>query len=141
LRVVVPDKPVGSAYNIVYGETLRRYKLDQIDKGVRSRLAALMANIGEVEAFLSALDLTQRLSYNHPNYRAWKRGTTAPPAQRKATDTVRIRELTQALANAHAHIRELEKAWSERATYRRISPEVITSRPDKENVFTPPAED
>jgi hypothetical protein len=139
------DKPVGSAYNKIYGDILRRYKLDQVDKGVRSRLGNIMTNIGEVEAFLATLTLPVRLSLNHPNsiYRAWKRGTTAP-VERKASDAVRIKQLTKALSDAYSYIKELEKelenARPKVSTRYGATPMVITSRPDGDRGRQPPTD-
>jgi hypothetical protein len=44
-----------------------------IDKGTRSRLADLMDNRSEVEAWRSSLSLGERLHLNHPNgvWRKW----------------------------------------------------------------------
>jgi len=109
------DHPTGYRYNQLVGDWLRRYKLDEIDKGARSRLLDIMEHRAEVEAFRANLDTTTRLSLVHPNglHRAWKRGTSAvKPADRKLTaarEAARVQELLAALADRDRYIKELER--------------------------------
>jgi hypothetical protein len=39
------NQPQGKAYNMAFGEWLQRYKLDDMDKGDRSRLFSVMDNL------------------------------------------------------------------------------------------------
>jgi hypothetical protein len=61
------NRPDGKAYNTVFGEWLNRYKLDDMDKGDRSRLFSVMDNLPNVEEWRRTLPLTARLKLNHPN--------------------------------------------------------------------------
>src|SRR5215471_3005212 len=59
---------------MAFGEWLQRYKLDDMDKGDRSRLFQVMDNLGQIEEWRKTLTLTERLKLNHPNavLRKWK---------------------------------------------------------------------
>ncbi len=61
------NKPEGKAYNMVFGEWLQRYKLDDMDKGDRSRLFKMMDALPLIEEWRRTLTLTERLKLNHPN--------------------------------------------------------------------------
>lgn len=73
------NKPVGGKFNKMFGAWLNKYGFDDIDKGVRSHLIALVTDPG-AESWLSTLTATQRLEYNHPNtiFRHYKRATVVP---------------------------------------------------------------
>jgi hypothetical protein len=68
------NKPEGKGYNTAFGEWLTKYKLDDMDKGDRSRLFAVMENLPSIEEWRQTLTLTERLKLNHPNavLRKWK---------------------------------------------------------------------
>ena len=61
------NKPEGKAYNMAFGEWLQRYKLDDMDKGDRSRLFQVMDALPQIEEWRRTLTLTERLKLNHPN--------------------------------------------------------------------------
>lgn len=61
------NKPEGKAYNFAFGEWLQRYKLDDMDKGDRSRLFQMMDALPLIEEWRRTLTLTERLKLNHPN--------------------------------------------------------------------------
>jgi hypothetical protein len=83
---------------------------------VRSKLIVLMEHRAEVEAWRDTLDLTLKLSLNHPNsmLRAWKKATTVrSPSERKrgnARNAARIKELLAANTDLRAYVAELESA-------------------------------
>jgi hypothetical protein len=79
------NRPQGKGYNLAFGEWLQRYKLDDMDKGTRSRLFEVMDNLGQIEDWRQTLPLNLRLSLNHPNavLRKWK----AHMAPEKRTET------------------------------------------------------
>jgi hypothetical protein len=68
------NRPEGKAYNMAFGEWMAKYKLDDMDKGDRSRLFAVMDNLPMIEEWRKTLTLTERLKLNHPNsvLRKWK---------------------------------------------------------------------
>lgn len=59
--------PNGKGYVIEYGKWLKKYGFDDIDKGVRSRLAQCMEKRSEIERMRSIMSLSERLKLNHPN--------------------------------------------------------------------------
>jgi hypothetical protein len=60
------NKPEGKGYNTAFGEWLVKYKLDDMDKGDRSRLFSVMDNLPAIEEWRQQLTLTQKLALNHP---------------------------------------------------------------------------
>ena len=61
------NKPEGKAYNMAFGEWLQRYKLDDMDKGDRSRLFHMMDALPQIENWRRTITLAERLKLNHPN--------------------------------------------------------------------------
>jgi hypothetical protein len=113
-------KPEGKGYNMAFCEWLTKYKLDDMDKGDRSRLFSVMDNLGLIEGWRKNLPQTQRLKLNHPNavWRKWK-ADHEPEKDGPAKPTIRDalvqsqEELAQVLAQlqqANAHIADLEAA-------------------------------
>jgi hypothetical protein len=74
------NRPVGSAYNRIFGEWLERYGLHEMDKGDRSRLFTVMENLPEIEKWRHTLTLNEQLRLNHPNgvLRRWQAKTRVP---------------------------------------------------------------
>lgn len=81
------NKPEGKAYTIALTEWLTKYKLDDMDKGDRSRLYAVMDNLPMIEEWRQRLTITERLKFNHPNavLRKWKASIEPPSERGKAT--------------------------------------------------------
>jgi hypothetical protein len=113
------NAPIGKAYNMAFGEWLTKYKLDDMDKGDRSRLFSVMDNLGLIEDWRKTLPLTERLKLNHPNaiWRRWKarmepdkdgpskptlRDSVANLSEEVAARDRRIAELTAELQEAQA---------------------------------------
>jgi hypothetical protein len=109
------NQPQGKGYNMAFGEWMQRYKLDDMDKGDRSRLFMVMDNLGQIEEWRRTLTLTERLKLNHPNaiLRKWKahmepeRKPDGPP---KPTLRDSVANLSEENASLKAHIAELEAA-------------------------------
>jgi hypothetical protein len=114
------NQPSGKAYNMAFGEWLQRYKLDDMDKGDRSRLFAVMDNLPMIEEWRRTLTLTERLKLNHPNpvLRKWK---AAIEPERPKSDKPTLRDSVvkldednaakdRKIAEQDAHIAELEAA-------------------------------
>jgi hypothetical protein len=117
------NQPQGKAYNMAFGEWLQRYKLDDMDKGDRSRLFQVMENLPMIEDWRRTLTLNQKLSLNHPNavLRRWKahmapepRTKTGEPKPTLRDSVANLSEANDAkdreIADLKAHVAELEAA-------------------------------
>jgi hypothetical protein len=108
------NRPDGKGYNVAFSEWLQKYKLDDMDKGDRSRLFSVMDNLGQIEEWRKTLPLNQRLSLNHPNavVRKWK--AFMKPEERTATGdpkpTLRdsVANLSEEITAKDRRIAELE---------------------------------
>jgi len=103
------NKPEGKGYNLCFGEWLVRYKLDDMDKGDRSRLFDVMDNLPNIIAWRQTLTLTQRLTLNHPSsvWRKFKRAIEPEDKTAEPKPTLRDSVVNLSEQN-HAH--ELEIA-------------------------------
>jgi hypothetical protein len=74
------NQPQGTRYRREFGSWLAHHHFDDIDKGDRHRLFAVMDNRAAIEAWLATLTLTERLRLNHPNsvWRKWQAATKGP---------------------------------------------------------------
>jgi hypothetical protein len=114
------NAPVGSRYNVEFGNWLVRHKFDDIDKGDRSRLFDIMANLPAIEEWRHGLPQNQRLKFNHPStvLRRWKAATVVKvPKEPKPTlkdSVIRLEEdnaqLTRENADLTAQLQEAEAA-------------------------------
>lgn len=107
------NKPEGKGYNFAFGEWLAKHKLDDMDKGVRSRLFNVMDNLGLVEEWRKTLTMSERLALNHPNsvWRKWaKRMEPEDEPQGEPKPTLRdsVVNLSEENEQLKAHIEELE---------------------------------
>ena len=66
MRQAETNQPQGRGYNTAFGEWLARYKMDDMDKGTRSRLFEVIDNMTLIEEWRRTLTLTERLALNHP---------------------------------------------------------------------------
>ena len=55
------NRPEGKGYNMAFGEWMAKYKLDDMDKGDRSRLFTVIDNLSMIEDWRRTLTLTERL--------------------------------------------------------------------------------
>jgi hypothetical protein len=115
------NRPEGKGYNTAFGEWLAKYKLDDMDKGDRSRLFEVMDNLSQIEEWRQTLSITERLKRNHPNavLRKWKAfmGPEPKPGDDKPTlrdSVVNLSEDNAAkdleIAGLKAHVAELESS-------------------------------
>lgn len=111
-------RPEGKAYNLAFGEMLKRYKLDTMDKMTRSHLLNCMDNHGAIETWRATLAENQRLQWNHPStvYRHWKKATE--PKEEKEAKHKKVRDdHVEDIARDHeialAKIEELEEKLHE----------------------------
>lgn len=115
------NAPVGSRYNVEFGNWLVRHKFDDIDKGDRSRLFDAMANLPAIEEWRHALPQNQRLKFNHPStvLRRWKAAATVVKVPKEPKPTLRDSvinleetkaQLTRENADLTARLQEAEAA-------------------------------
>jgi hypothetical protein len=115
------NKPEGKGYNTAFGEWLAKYKLDDMDKGDRSRLFAIMDNLPQIEEWRRTLTLTERLKLNHPNavLRRWKAFMEPEKKPEDAKPTLRdsVVNLSEdntakdlEIAGLKAHVADLESS-------------------------------
>src|SRR6516165_2649552 len=122
-RIAGTNRPQGKAYNMAFGEWLQKYKFDDMDKGDRSWLFAVMDNLPQIEEWRKTLTLTERLKLNHPNavLRRWKahmapepRTKTGEPKPTLRDSVANLSEANDAkdreIADLKAHVAELEAA-------------------------------
>jgi hypothetical protein len=108
------NKPEGKCYNLCFSKYLQRYKLDDMDKGDRSRLFQMMDALPQIEEWRRTLPLTERLKLNHPNaiLRNFKAAFEAPDPPKPVKPGLRdsVVELSEENMQLKAHITELEEA-------------------------------
>jgi hypothetical protein len=114
------NEPKGKGYNMAFGEKLQQYKMDDMDKGDRSRLFTVMDNLPMIEEWRRTLTLTERLKLNHPNavLRKWKaRVEPEQPPSDKPTLRDSVVSLSEEgaakdreIAGLKTHVAELEAA-------------------------------
>jgi hypothetical protein len=103
------NKPEGKAYNMAFGEKLREYKLDDMDKGTRSRLFEVMDNLPMIEEWRRTLPLSERLKINHPNavVRRWK--AFMKPERREEEDGERKPTLRDSVVNLSEEVGDKDR--------------------------------
>jgi hypothetical protein len=115
------NKPEGKAYNMAFGEWMMQYKLNDMDKGDRSRLFQVMEALPMIEEWRRTLTLTERLKLNHPNavLRKWKAAWEVPdktkPAKPGLRDSVaklseEVLHLKNERVRLEAYVEELTEA-------------------------------
>src|SRR5262249_6318984 len=126
MQMAATNRPEGKGYVTAFGEWLRRYRVDDMDKSDRAKLLQLMEERPAVEEWRAGLDVHERRSLNHPVI-VWRKWTAATrvkkPKQRTAgvsasehgrTQAIigqlqaRVAELEEELAAARERIAELE---------------------------------
>jgi hypothetical protein len=108
------NKPEGKGYNLCFSEYLQRYRLDDMDKGDRSRLFQMMDALPQIEEWRRTLTLTERLKLNHPNavLRKFKAAFEVPDPSKAAKPSLRdsVAQLSDENTQLKDHIAELEAA-------------------------------
>jgi hypothetical protein len=122
MNQAMTNRPEGKAYNTAFSEWLQKYKLDEMDKGDRSRLFSVMDNLPMIEQWRSTLTTTERLKLNHPNavLRKWKvyiepekpKDDETRPTLRDSVANLEeaLQERDKIIVARDAHIAELEAA-------------------------------
>jgi hypothetical protein len=116
--------PQGKAYNMAFAEWLAKYKLDDMDKGDRSRLFSVMDNLPMIEDWRRTLTQTERHKLNHPNavWRKWKAAIETEPRGEPKRPTLRdsVANLSEEAAAKDQRISELEARLQEAEAARSI---------------------
>jgi hypothetical protein len=114
MNQAMTNQPEGKGYNMAFGEWLARYKLDDMDKGDRSRLFSVMDNLPMIEEWRRTLTLTERLKLNHPNavLRKWQAAIEPPAVPTEPRPTLRdsLTNVIEENESLKAHVAELEAA-------------------------------
>lgn len=83
------NKPEGKGYVLAYGEWLRRYKVDDMDKSDRAKLLQLMEDRPGVEEWRATLTDYERRNLNNPTI-AWRKWTTATRVKKSKPRSVNV---------------------------------------------------
>jgi hypothetical protein len=107
------NQPVGPGYQQDMKRWLIEHRLDDMEKGVRSRLSDLIDHRQEVEEMMAKWSVTQRMEWNHPNtvhrrWKAWRAGKGSVSKTQKQKLTI-AKQTSQELASALERINELEE--------------------------------
>src|SRR5262245_17318265 len=93
------NTPEGKGYVIAFGEWLKRFKVDDMDKGDRAKLLQLAEARMEVEEWRAALTDHERRNLNNPTlvWRKWHAATRvkAKAARSKAVSAAEYRRAQQ----------------------------------------------
>jgi hypothetical protein len=122
------NKPEGKGYVLAYGEWLKRYKVDDMDKSDRAKLLQLMEERPAVEEWRATLTDYERRNCNSP-LGVWRKWTAATRVQKRRPRAVnvsgreharavakveqlqaRVKELEEELESSRARVKELEQA-------------------------------
>lgn len=107
------DAPEGKGYVVAFGEYLKRYKLDDMDKSDRAKLLQLMEERPAVEEWRATLPANQRRDLNNPTlvYRKWQSDTKVknPRSRSAGTSASEMGRARAAIEQLQARNAELEE--------------------------------
>jgi hypothetical protein len=107
------NQPVGPGYQQDMKRWLLEHRLDDMEKGVRSRLCELIDHREDVEAMMAEWSVTQHMEWNHPNtvHRRWKTwlASKGTPSAAKVKKLNTAQHTSQELAIALERIEELNQ--------------------------------
>ena len=112
------NQPAGPGYQQDMMKWLVKHRLDDMDKGTRSRLCDLIDHIDEVNQMMAKWELADRMEWNAPNtvhrkWKAWRKGQGhTTEQQRKKLNTAQ--QTREELAIALERIKELEEELASR---------------------------
>jgi hypothetical protein len=72
MRLAEIDRPQGSRYRKIFGEWLRQYQLDDMNKADRFLALEILEHRPEIEKWRASLPLDVRIALNHPRA-IWRR--------------------------------------------------------------------
>ena len=113
MQMAGTDKPEGKGYVTNFGEWLKRFKLDDMDKSDRAKLLQLMEERPAVEEWRATLTDWERRNFNNPTI-VWRKWTAATKVKKpkprsagtSASEHGRAKEMIQ---QQQARIEELEE--------------------------------
>jgi hypothetical protein len=109
------NRPEGGGYVRAFGEWLIRYRLDDFDKGDRSRLFTVMENRIEIEGWRITLTSTERMKINHPStvLRKWSAMTKVHSGEKKprreSSDKAKLAEKDRAIEHLKEQLASAER--------------------------------
>jgi len=100
--------PEGKGYTLAFGEYLKRYRLDDMDKSDRAKLLQLMEERPAIEEWRATLPTNQRRDLNNPTlvWRKWQADTKVKKPKPKGQGDARARAM---VAEQQERIKELEQ--------------------------------
>jgi hypothetical protein len=99
------DSRIGATFRKIMGSLLAQHGFDEIDKGVRSRLVAIIDNYDKVHAWRETLTGDQRLRWGHPNTISRRCPVFRKPSD-KPTRASPLAVMQDNLALAKSHLAE-----------------------------------
>lgn len=106
------NRPEGKGYVMAYGEWLRRYRVDDMDKSDRAKILQIMEERAAVEEWRATLTDTERRNLNNPTV-VWRRWTAATRVRKpKAVAYSAATEMSRArrtVEEQEARIKELQE--------------------------------
>jgi uncharacterized small protein (DUF1192 family) len=108
------NKPEGKGYVTAFGEWIRRFKVDDMDKSDRAKLLQLMEERPAVEEWRATLTDHERRNLNNPTI-AWRKWTAATRVKKppKPTLTDSVRALDEEQHTAKDKIAQLQRERDE----------------------------
>jgi hypothetical protein len=113
MRQADTNRPEGKGYVVAFGEWLRRFKVDDMDKSDRAKLLQLMEERAGVEEWRTTLTDYERRNLNNPTI-AWRKWTAATRVKKPKLRTASVSSTEHGRARAEverlqARIEELEE--------------------------------
>src|SRR5262249_34786665 len=103
------NKPEGKGYVIAFGEWLKRFRVDDMDKSDRAKLLQLMEERPAVEEWRAGLDDYERRNLNNPTI-VWRKWTAATRVKKPRHPTVAYPEIRQSVVTQlQERVAELEQ--------------------------------
>jgi hypothetical protein len=124
------DKPEGKGYTLAFGDYLKRYKLEDMDKSDRAKLLQLMEERPAIEEWRATLPTNQRRDLNNPTivWRKWQADTKVEKPKKHGQGDARARAMVE---EQQARIEELEEErLSPDASPTEVADRIVTLYPD-----------
>jgi len=122
--------PEGKGYTLAFGEYLKRYRLDDMDKSDRAKLLQLMEERPAIEEWRATLPTNQRRDLNNPTlvWRKWQADTKVKKPKPKGQGDARARAM---VAEQQERIQELEEErLNPDASPEEVADRIIETYPD-----------
>ena len=110
MQMAGTNRPEGKGYVTAFGEWIKRYKVDDMDKSDRAKLLQLMEERPAVEEWRAGLPDYERRSLNHPVI-VWRKWTAATRVKKPKPRTAAVSASEH--GRAQAIIEQLQARISE----------------------------